>query len=127
MGIIRTALRWVTWWDSQTINTQIYTWRKGVKVGEDDEGNRYYRTRDGSRRWVVYNGESEASRISPGWHGWLHYTWDEPPTDKPLEHKPWEMPHQENLTGSAAAYAPPGSIRLPEPAARGDYEAAQPE
>jgi len=127
MGLVNTVLRALTWWDSQTLNTQLYTWRKGVKVGEDEDGHQYYETRDGKRRWVIFNGELEASRISPDWHGWLHHTWDEPPTDKPLEHKSWEKPHQENLTGTAAAYAPIGSIRRAEPAPRKDYEAWSPE
>lgn len=119
--------RIVTWWNGQTLGTQLWTARNGVKVGEDDQGNVYYETRDGKRRWVIYNGEAEASRVAAEWHGWLHHTWDQPPTKAPLKHKPWEMPHQENLTGTAAAYAPPGSIRRPEPVARRDYEAWQPE
>ena len=72
-------------------------------------------------------GEAEASRVAPDWHGWLHHTWDQPPTKAPLDHKPWEKPHQENLTGTLAAYAPPGSIRAGAPVARADYEAWQPE
>ncbi|MCT8159898.1 NADH:ubiquinone oxidoreductase subunit NDUFA12 [Pseudoruegeria sp. SHC-113] len=120
-------LRLLTWWNGSTLGTQIFTARKGVKVGEDDQGNVFYTTRDGKRRWVVYNGEIEASRVSPDWHGWLHFTWDETPSEKPLAHKPWEKPHQENLTGSALAYAPAGSLRQPQPVARKDYEAWQPE
>ena len=127
MGILRSILRAFTWWDGQTLNTQIYTWRKGKLVGEDAEGNKFYETRDGKRRWVIYNGEAEASRVSPDWHGWLHHTFKEPPTDRPLAHKPWEKPHQENLTGTPLAYAPAGSIRRPDPAPRTDYEAWQPE
>lgn len=127
MGILDTLLRSVTWWNGQTINTQLFTARRGVKVGEDAQGNVYYQTRDGKRRWVIYNGEMEASRVSPDWHGWLHHTWDKPPTEAPLRKKAWEKPHQENLTGTPSAYAPPGSIRRAEPVARTDYEAWQPE
>jgi len=120
-------LRLLTWWNGQTIGTQLHTWRKGVKVGEDDQGNIFYRSRDGKRRWVIFNGESEATRISPDWHGWMHGTWDEPPTERPLQHKAWEAPHQQNLTGTAAALAPAGSLRQPVPAQRRDYDAWQPE
>ena len=127
MGILRTILRPFIWWDGQTLNTQFWTWRKGVRVGEDAEGNVFYETRDGKRRWVIYNGEAEASRVSPDWHGWLHHTFAEPPTEQALPHKPWQKPHQENLTGTAAAYVPPGSIRRPDPVPRSDYEAWQPE
>ncbi|OSP54962.1 NADH:ubiquinone oxidoreductase subunit NDUFA12 [Pseudoruegeria sp. SK021] len=120
-------IRAVTWWNSQTLGTQWFTSRKGVRVGEDDQGNIYYETRDKVRRWVIFNGECEASRISPDWHGWLHHTWDQPPTAQPLVHRTWEKPHQENLTGTALAYAPAGSIRRVAPAKRADYEAWTPE
>lgn len=116
-----------TWWDGQTFGTQLWTWRKGVRVGEDEAGNIFYRNADDSRRWVIYNGDMEASRVSPEWHGWLHHTWDEPPTDRPLAHKTWEKPHQENLTGTLAAYVPAGSLRKADPVERSDYEAWSPE
>lgn len=127
MGILNAALRAVTWWNSQTWGTQLYTWRHGQKVGEDNQGNVFYQSKDGKRRWVIYKGEAEASRVDPEWHGWLHHTWTEPPTKSPLKRKAWEKPHVENLTGTPAAYAPPGSIRRAEPVARSDYEAWQPE
>ena len=120
-------VRAVTWWNGQTLGTQWYTRRNGVKVGEDDQGNVFYQTKDGKRRWVIFNGESEASRVSPDWHGWLHHTWDEPPTERALKHKAWEKPHRENLTGTPLAYAPDGSLRRPVPADRRDYEAWTPE
>lgn len=118
--------RLLTWWNSQTIGTQIFTARKGQKVGEDSQGNIYYQTADSKRRWVIYNGEMQASRVSPDWHGWLHFTWDQPPSAVPLAHKAWEKPHLENLTGTTAAYAPTGSIRAAAPVARADYEAWAP-
>tara|TARA_R110002094_G_scaffold39404_10_gene51969 strand:- start:330 stop:713 length:384 start_codon:yes stop_codon:yes gene_type:complete len=127
MGILNTIFRALTWWDGQTLNTQLFTWRKGIQVGSDDQGNTYYHNRDDSKRWVIYNGDMEASRVSPDWHGWLHRTWDEPPSDKPLVHKTWEKPHIENLTGTALAYAPAGSLRKDVPADRADYEAWTPE
>ena len=119
-------IRMLTWWNSQTLGTQIFTARRGIKVGEDAQGNLYYQTADANRRWVIYNGEMEASRVSPDWHGWLHFTWDQPPTTSPLPRKAWEKPHLENLTGSAEAYAPPGSMRS-APLVRTDYEAWKPE
>ena len=127
MGIVNTFMHLVTWWNGQTLGTRIFTARNGEKVGEDEQGNVYYQSKDGKRRWVIYNGEVEASRISPDWHGWLHHTFDARPGDKPLTRKDWEKPHQENLTGTAAAYAPAGSLRQAQPADRSDYEAWQPE
>ena len=127
MSILRSILRAFTWWDGQTLNTQLFTWRKGVKVGEDAQGNVFYTDKAGGRGGVISNGEAEASRVSPEWHGWLHHTFAEAPRKSPLPRKPWEKPHRENLTGTVMAYAPPGSIRRPEPVKRTDYEAWQPE
>ena len=64
-----------------TAITHVLTWLRGEQVGEDSDGNVYYQERripEGRRRrrWVVYNGPDEASRIPPEWHAWLHYTVD---------------------------------------------------
>lgn len=129
MGILSTINSVFTWWNGATLNTRLFTARKGVKMGEDAEGNVYYRTANDSKRWVIFNGEAEASRVSADWHGWLHRTFDEVPSQKPLPHKDWEIPHQENVTGTARAYAPAGTIRATgkAPVDRSDYEAWSPE
>jgi NADH:ubiquinone oxidoreductase subunit len=112
-----------TWWNGQTLGTRLHTWRHGKAVGEDQFGNLYYQSADGSRRWVIYKDEAEASMVSPEWHGWLHHTWQEPPTQRPHRPRAWEKPHNPNLTGTPAAYRPPGSIMRVEPKnLRQDYE-----
>ena len=129
MGILNSLLRGVTWWNGQTLNTQLFTWRKGIKVGEDAEGNVYYRNADSSKRWVIFNGEIEATRVNADWHGWLHQTFAEPPTEKPFPKKPWELPHSPNMTGTSRAYHPDGSLATAasRPHATGDYDAWSPE
>ena len=61
----------LTWWNGATVGTRLLTWRRGEEVGRDEQGNIYYQAEGGRRRWVVYEGEAEASRIPPEWHGWL--------------------------------------------------------
>jgi len=124
--LIRFIKRVLTWWDSQTLGTQIDTRLRGVRVGEDKDGNVYYSTADGRRRWVIYNGPIEASRVAPEWHGWLHHTFAKPPTEEPLSNHGWQAPHVENLTGTEDAYAPPGSLRNPKRQRLTDYEAWDP-
>ena len=96
-----------------TIGTRLYTWLKGEFVGEDELGNRYYRERGKAhdrweRRWVIYKGEDEASSVPPLWNQWLHKTIHTPPSGTEVQKKPWEKGHLPNLTGTVAAYRPPG-------------------
>jgi NADH:ubiquinone oxidoreductase subunit len=125
-------LRFFTWWNGQTFGTQFWTWLYGESVGEDEFGNRYYRTRGGKidptldmeRRWVIYNGVAEASTVPPAWHGWLHHTVDTPPTEENYQSRPWQKPHRPNLTGTPAAHRPSGSTLTQgrRPKATGDYK-----
>jgi NADH:ubiquinone oxidoreductase subunit len=117
------------WWQGATLATSINTRRFGTLVGSDPSGNRYYQDRAGRRRWVIYNGTVEASRVPPEWHGWLHHTFREPPTVEPLAVKPWEKEHRPNMTGTPEAYHPPGSLAesgIHAPAT-GEYEPWQPD
>jgi NADH:ubiquinone oxidoreductase subunit len=124
-----------SWWSGQTWGTRFFTWRKGELVGTDAAGNHYYRAPSAiprsiaERRWVVYNGYSEASSIPPGWHGWIHHRVDKVPSAQDGVDWEWQKPHQANLTGSAAAYRPPGSIvGHAKPAAPApDYQPWRPE
>lgn len=123
-----------TWWNGATLGALFDIGRRAAQVGEDEQGNRYYEERKPSldgrkRRWVVYNGLAEASRVPPDWHGWLHHTFEAPPTEAPLLRRAWEKPHQPNLTGTVHAYRPPGSLARggERAAATGDYESWKPE
>ncbi len=120
-------LQFFTWWNGQTLGTRFYTWRKGKRVGEDDAGNIYYESKDG-RRWVIYNGQIEASAIPDGWHGWIHYRTDVAPSDENYVPREWQKPHKENLTGTPGAYHPPGSLVYAgkRETSSGDYEAWTP-
>lgn len=120
-------LQILTWWHGQSLGTRFFTWRNGSLVGEDEQGNKFYENKTKERRWVIYNGEIEASRISPEWHGWLHHTFDECPANNGLPRKKWEKPHTDNLTGTPAAYHPPGSIFSSTSNEVSDYQAWKPE
>jgi NADH:ubiquinone oxidoreductase subunit len=121
------------WWSGNTWGTRLDTWLHGEFVGEDDQGNRYYRAKPGAkkpnRRWVVYNGYPEPSRIPAGWHGWMHYRTDVPPTEQEYKGWSWQEPHEPNLTGTPLAYRPDGSLlnKGERPKVTGDYEAWSPE
>lgn len=113
------------------IGTRVQLWLRGVEIGRDQFGNRYYRERKTpagvrQRRWVMYAGEPEASKVPPEWHIWLHHSADAPiPEQSPLR-KPWQKLFQPNQTGSSAAYFPPGHQGGKRARATGDYESWQP-
>jgi len=122
-----------------TFGTRLLTWLRGALVGTDAYGNRYYRLRGEKparrgggrfgrdRRWVIYNGEPEGSKVPPEWHAWLHHMVDELP--QPRQRYPWEKDHQPNMTGTKEAYHPHGSVLRGGHRVRatGDYEPWSPE
>lgn len=111
------------------------TFLSGAKrMGQDSEGNTYYQAKarkgyNHPRRWVIYNGEAEPSRVPPEWHGWLHYQTDEyPDASSPAFRQAWQKPHRPNFTGTPLAYHPPGHVlgKGQRDHATGDYEAWTP-
>jgi NADH:ubiquinone oxidoreductase subunit len=130
-------LKWLfTWWNGATPGARFTIAKRGVFVGEDEIGNRYFQAKDNRdsydgrlRRWVIYNGYADGSKVPAEWHGWLHHTFDDPPTETPLRRQRWEKDHLPNMTGTPMAWRPPGSIAGPgqRASATGDYEAWRPE
>ncbi len=116
-----------------TFSLGLFTAFKGKKVGEDEFGNRYFEAASKTksthpRRWVVYNGEIEASRVPPLWHGWLHHQTNTLPESNQSYTKKWQKPHQPNQTGSKNAYRPKGhpATKGKRAQATGDFEAWSP-
>ena len=97
-----------TWWNSQTVGTFIYTILFGKFVGKDDLGNKYYQTKKG-KRFVIYNGEVDASKISSEWYSWMHFTSNKIENSHELKKFEWQKPHKPNLTGTNEAYSPKGN------------------
>lgn len=124
-----------SWWGGNTWSLRLTTAFKGRLVGTDEMGNHYYTQKSGvgplgkPRRWVVYKDGAEASKISPDWHGWMHYTVDTPPTEESYTPRPWQKPHKPNMTGTPGAHRPQGSILAAgtRPKATGDYTPWRPE
>lgn len=123
-----------TWWDGATLGTSLYTRRHGGQVGEDGWGNLYFESKkpDQSgirRRWVIYKGSNDASRVPPEWHSWLHGQAEDVPDKALPPARPWQKEPIPNLTGTTLAYRPPGALETGglRPASTGDYEAWSPD
>jgi len=136
MGILSKIF---TWWDGATIGTALDSARHGEHVGTDSAGNRYYRAKrpypkghpfaGRERRWVIYEGANDASRVPAEWHGWLHGTFDGVPESFLPPPRIWETEFTPNATGTPLAYRPQGALEKGGVRARatGDYEAWSPE
>ena len=94
-----------TWWNQDTFETRIKTILFGKLVGKDSFGNKYYENKKG-KRWVIYQGEVDASKIPVEWFSWIHFTPNKIEKKHKLEKYEWQKPHQENLTGTESAYFP---------------------
>lgn len=93
--------------------TRLTTMLTGKKVGVDIFGNAYYEERGRvknrrRKRWVMFKGIVEPSKVPPEWHGWLHYTLEKPLPEKQLY--AWQKPHLPNLTGTLGRYLPKGHL-----------------
>ena len=116
-----------------SFETKIYTWLYGNFVSSDEFGNRYYCNSKNyksksAKRWVIYNGKIEASRIPPHWHAWLHKTVDVPPFNYSHKYK-WQKDQQPNMTGTSQAYFPsshPLSPSYDSMKVKNDYEKWKP-
>jgi NADH:ubiquinone oxidoreductase subunit len=116
-----------------SLGTWLFTLCFGEEVGRDEFGNRYYldrrtKGRKREKRWVLYRGIPEASKVPPLWYGWLHGTSDTPPANNSSRLYDWQKPHLPNLTGTNQAYLPPGHPSRPggrKPIDQ-DYEAWSP-
>jgi len=121
-----------TWWTGATLGT-IIGLRGKARVGEDALGNVYYEggkdTAGNPRRWVIYSGSNDASRVAPEWFSWLHHQVDDVPDRALPAPRVWQKPAVANMTGTALAYRPPGALEKGghRAAATGDYEAWTPD
>ncbi|MGL1604087.1 NADH-ubiquinone oxidoreductase subunit NDUFA12 family protein, partial [Vibrio parahaemolyticus] len=62
------------------------------------------------RRWVIYNGANDASRVPAEWHGWLHGNFDGVPESNLPAPRVWEVDYTPNATGTSQAYRPQGAL-----------------
>ena len=94
-----------TWWNQDTFGTRLKTIFFGKLVGNDELGNKYYESKSG-KRWVIYIGSVDASKIPVEWYSWIHFTPNRIENDHNFNKYDWQKSHQPNLTGTEEAYYP---------------------
>ena len=94
-----------TWWNHQTLGTRIYTLIFGKFKGTDYYGNKYYQNKSG-KRWIIYNGEVDATKIPNEWYSWMHYLSNKIEHNQELKKFSWQKQSEPNRTGTTKAYHP---------------------
>jgi NADH:ubiquinone oxidoreductase subunit len=125
MGLLKQIF---TWWEGATLVAGFHIRRAGRKVGTDFRGNSYYQSKKGNRRWVIYDGPNDSSRIPPEWYSWMLHQIDGTPDESMPPPPKYLKEATPNLTGTPDAYRPAGSLErgARRAAASGDYEAWTP-
>jgi NADH:ubiquinone oxidoreductase subunit len=127
MGVFKNLF---TWWDGATLGTALFSWKNGREVGSDPLGNHYFESKKkGGRRWVMYAGSNDVSRVPPEWYAWLTRQIDGLPDEALPPPARFHKAATPNLTGTSAAYRPTGALEKGgrRQAASGDYQAWTPD
>jgi NADH:ubiquinone oxidoreductase subunit len=103
--MLTTLKKIFTWWNQDTIGTRLKTVLYGKFVGTDSFGNKYYEGKD-KKRWVIYSGEIDATKIPVEWYSWIHSMPNRIEKKHNLKKYEWQKPHQSNTTGTEKAYYP---------------------
>lgn len=90
---------------------RIYLNFAGTKVGVDDYGNKYFELKrtdsfGRKKRYCLYNGKPEASKISPEWFPFMHYQIEASDVIKNRKQYKWQRNALPDLTLSEIKYLP---------------------
>jgi len=77
------------------LGTLIITIFFGNKVGQDEFNNKYYYSKNNTKRWVIYFKQNDASSVPPEWQAWLTQTKNKPPSNTNKKHD-WLISHKQN-------------------------------
>ena len=93
------------WWNQETLGTKLKTFFFGNLVGCDNLNNKYYESKSG-KRWIIYAGEIDASKIPIEWYSWIHFINNRIENNHNLDKYEWQKSHLPNQTGTENAYHP---------------------
>ena len=90
---------------------RIYLKFRGTEVGEDQYGNKYFELKrvdsfGRKKRYCLYSGLVEASKIAPEWHPFMHYQIEAKEVPKNIRSYKWQKLALPDLTLSDVKYLP---------------------
>ncbi len=98
---------------------KIYLKFFATKVGEDEYGNEFFelKTTDylgRKKRYCLYRGVVEASKISPEWHPFMHYQIEARDVKSTYKQYKWQKPFVPDTTLSSNKYLPKSHLLFDE-------------
>ena len=92
---------------TNNIGTILYSLLNGKKIGEDNQGNKFYiHKKNNKKKWVLYKKQIDPTNLEIEWHIGLTTT----TKDKEIViNKPsfkWQKNKKSNLTGTIDSYHP---------------------
>ena len=92
---------------TNNIGTILYSFLNGKKVGEDNQGNRFYiHKKNKKKRWVLYKKKIDPTSLEVKWQIWLtEYDRDKDIIINNLSYK-WQKKKKANQTGTLDSYHP---------------------
>ena len=92
---------------TNSIGTILYSLLNGKKVGEDNQGNKFYiHKKNKKKRWVLYKKHIEPTNLEVEWQIWLT---EINKNKEIIINKPnfkWQKNKKANLTGTLNSYHP---------------------
>eukprot|EP00884_Botryococcus_braunii_P013971 jgi/Botrbrau1/22575/Bobra.176_1s0008.1 len=114
---------WRNLFDGNHAETMLIHTPGAKYVGSDEEGNKYFENMSeqyGRHRWVVFTRldwttGQDATRVPASWHGWLHGSTDENPTQPSFPKAAiYGLPQKGYVSGTPAAFKPKGVWENPQ-------------
>jgi NADH:ubiquinone oxidoreductase subunit len=98
---------------------RIYLHFFATKVGSDEYGNQFFELKTSDylgrkKRYCLYNGYVEASKISPEWHPFMHYQIEAKAVKKTFKQYKWQKPFVPDTTLSGSKFLPKNHLLYKE-------------
>ena len=96
---------------TNNIGTILYSLLNGKKIGEDEQGNKFFiHKKNKKKRWVLYKKQIDPTSLEVKWQIWLTET----NTDEELivnnTNFKWQKNKKANLTGTPTSYHPGSTL-----------------
>ena len=92
---------------TNSIGTILYSLFNGKKIGEDNQGNKFYiHKKNNKKKWVLYKKQIDPTNLEVKWQIWLTKADTDKETIINKQSFKWQKSKKANLTGTIDSYHP---------------------